>query len=431
MRASNSYVESATGNTVLTYLPQVDPAPLSASITSDTSVVGSLEITISNQTTQPCTITLIEFALPMGSGAGSLGTTSAGTLTAITAASDATGWQFSGPSSVVTNGSAGYTLGPSSGTSVSLASGAYITVQIYEIPIATTPGVATVQITENVQASTPPNSGSFPVSVYPPGFYFDSLTANKSAGSGLVEVAQVKNGEKVTLTWNSSVVDTASTMIYYSDPKNGQRTASPTGPGTFTVPHFLVADTVFTVVVSVGGDGTDQMTASQTLTVSVQNPNVFANAINVGPVVNANQTGMLAAQQIIVTDALLGGNASMHLMAVARYQSLSAGTYTAPTDGFAIGIVNGSIGPAPSSAFITGSCGPVEMVASGGQAVNQVTNTTGTVAVGTTAVGTSFILPVPANKPFTLAVNQSAANATPAPTEFWWMPLGTGPATSA
>jgi len=104
-----------------------------------------------------------------------------------------------------------------------------------------------------------------------------------------------------------------------------------------------------------------------------------------------------------------------------NYVSINPGTYQAPsTDGFALGIVNGT--SAPGFAWITGSCGPATAVASGGLFGYST-------AGGTIAVGNSFLLPVPAGQTFSLAANiLSGQPATPTIQFFY---VGTGNPTAA
>jgi hypothetical protein len=107
-------------------------------------------------------------------------------------------------------------------------------------------------------------------------------------------------------------------------------------------------------------------------------------------------------------------------------QTVDAGTYVCTTDGFAFGVVNGAVSTDGTAyAWIEGSCGPVQAVASGGQ-LSYPPNGSSSSNVGAVAVGTSFLLPVPAGSPFTLSVTQSGNNAVTPLVSFVWIPLGSG-----
>ncbi|HEU4883906.1 MAG TPA: hypothetical protein VFT45_16725 [Longimicrobium sp.] len=80
--------------------------------------------------------------------------------------------------------------------------------------------------------------------------------------------------------------------------------------------------------------------------------------------------------------------------------------------------------------WIEGTCGPVSAIASGGQLTYPPDGSNST-DVGSVAVGTSFLLPVPANNPFTLSVNNSSANAVNPVVSLVWIPMGTGQITSS
>jgi hypothetical protein len=119
------------------------------------------------------------------------------------------------------------------------------------------------------------------------------------------------------------------------------------------------------------------------------------------------------------------------LLNASGMQALGPGTYTSTTDGFAFGVVNGAVS-SDGTAFcwIEGSCGTVSAVASGGQ-LSYPPDGSGSTNVGSVAVGTSFLLPVPANNPFTLSVNNSPVNAVNPLVSFVWIPMGTGQITSS
>ena len=118
-------------------------------------------------------------------------------------------------------------------------------------------------------------------------------------------------------------------------------------------------------------------------------------------------------------------DASPTSLAGGQIQSLGPGTYISSVDGFACGVVNGGVS-ADGTVFcwISGSCGPISMVATGGQLSYPPDGYNNAGTVGAVAVGNSFTLPVPAETPFTLAVNQSPNNATDPVVSLSWVPMG-------
>jgi len=107
-------------------------------------------------------------------------------------------------------------------------------------------------------------------------------------------------------------------------------------------------------------------------------------------------------------------------------QSLGPGTYTSTTDGFAYGIVNGALSSdGPAFTWITGSCGPITAVASGGQFTQFADGNTSS-TLNAVAAGTSFMLPVPANNAFTLTVNPLSNNGVSPVVSLFFIPMGSG-----
>ena len=304
----NSFVAVETpGTNQLNYGLQINPAPFTVSIPGEDPVLGSLEFVISNPKTTAVSVQSVAFTIQVGTG-GSITPSTAGIATAV---SDTVNWNVVGPPSPVTSGPATYTLQPATGSSVSLAPGASVVVQIFQIQTNTTPGNSTINIKETVNTSI--GFTSFQVTTFPTGFYFNGLTATVQSGSALVPVAQVLTGATVTLVWNSSVVDTNSFIIYYSSASQGQQTATPTTLGEWTSSP-LTSDTVFTVVVTVSVEGGQPLTASMSTAVAVQNPSLIAAAINTGQATvsgAASIAGPLTANAINGTSLTVNGSASV------------------------------------------------------------------------------------------------------------------------
>lgn len=268
----NSWVsQDAAATTQLTYALKLNPAPLTVSIAGRDPILGSLEFVITNPTASAISLNSVAFIFQVGAAGSNLTTTTASINTSV---SDPTTWQIQSPGTV-TSGTAIYTLSPQTGSSVSVAPGASIVVEIYDFPTVENPGNTTV----NIKEKTGPVSGtSFLVTTFPSGFYFNGLTAAVLKGSQLVPVAQVVSGAPVTLVWNSSVVDLGSITIYYSDAAQGQRSVKPSNTGLWNSGP-LSADTVFTIVVTVSISGGSPLSAALSTTVAVQNPSLIAASL--------------------------------------------------------------------------------------------------------------------------------------------------------
>jgi hypothetical protein len=154
-----------------------------------------------------------------------------------------------------------------------------VVVQISQIQTNPTPGNGTIIVKETVNSTI--GIANFQITTFAPGFFFQDLAATVPSGSALVPVAQVLTGTAVTLVWNSSIVDVNAFTIYYSNASQGQQTATPTVPGEWTSPP-LTCDSVFTVVVTLGEEEGQLLTASLSTAVAVQNPSLIAAGINTG-----------------------------------------------------------------------------------------------------------------------------------------------------
>ncbi len=339
----NSWIyQDAASTTQLSYALQIDPAPFTVSIPGENPVIGSLEFVVTNPTSQAINVTSVAFSLLIGSTSNCITQSTAGILTT---SNDTVNWNIIGPPSPVTSGTATYTLQPSSGSPFSLPAGASVVVQIFGFQTLTVPGNSTINIKEMTSA---PSFTSFIVTTFPTGFYFNSLAATVESGSSLIPVAQIKTGSTVTLTWNSSVVDTSAFTIYYSNASSGQQTAKPSDIGEWTSPA-LSCDTVFTVAVTISAEGGQPLTAAMTTSVSVQNPSLVAAGITTGTATvtgAASISGVLSANAITSTGISVNGALSSSSAAV-------SGTVTANSVGVANGLTAASANV--SGALTTGS----------------------------------------------------------------------------
>jgi hypothetical protein len=284
-------------------------------------VLGSLEVVITNQTQAGIPVASIQFLIPVGSGAALMPSTQ-GVLTAV---SNSSLWTDTPPASPVTSGTAVYTLGPVTGAAATLESGDSVVVQIFQFATVSSPGTTTISVKESI-ANIPPASlaadvckqanavvglapiitfTGFQVTTFPPGFYFGGLVATVENGSLPVPVAQVASGQTVTLMWNASVADSSAYSISYAT-TGGQQTVTPAGFDEWTSPP-LKADTVFTVTVTVAGEGGAPQTASLAVPVGVQNPALVAASLTAGTVMSTGEisaTGVISAGSAIVSGEL-------------------------------------------------------------------------------------------------------------------------------
>ena len=292
--------------TTLTYAPRVDPAPLTVSVPNEDPTLGSLEVVITNATGDSVNVDEIDFTVQVGTGAALMATTADLEWTI----SDIDQWSVTGPQTnpAVTSGSVEFALTPVSGDYVTLAAGASLVLQIYDFQTIAVPATANVAIKETIDGQSP-TFGAFSVTTFPAGFYFDSLVANVESGSTLVPVAQVAENATVTLTWNSSVVDTDAATVYFSSATQGQQTGSPSVLGEWTsVP--LTSDTVFVVVITATGFGGQPLSVALATAVSVQNPALVASSVNAGQATISGQAsigGALSANAITATGVTVNG----------------------------------------------------------------------------------------------------------------------------
>ncbi|MFZ1084366.1 MAG: tail fiber domain-containing protein [Terracidiphilus sp.] len=302
----NSWVsQDAVATTQLTYALQLNPAPLTVSIDGRDPLLGSLEFVMTNTTASAISVSEVRFTIQVGTDGSNLTTSTDNVGTGV---SDWTNWDFSPPGNI-TSGPADFTLSPKTGSSVSVAAGASIIVEIINFPTVENPGNTTINVKETAGSI---GFTSFLATTFPSGFYFNSLSATVANGSQLVPVAQVANGSTVTLIWNSSVTELISFTIYYSNAAQGQQTATPSDTGIWTSPP-LSADTVFTILVTVSIDDGPPLTASLSTAVAVQNPALIATSFTAGTAtVNGPLTvnGATQANDITATGLTVNGNTS-------------------------------------------------------------------------------------------------------------------------
>ncbi|HEX8054961.1 MAG TPA: hypothetical protein VF517_18405 [Thermoleophilaceae bacterium] len=427
--------------TVLTYAPRVDPAPLTVSVPGRDPTLGALVVVITNGTPADVQVSSVTFTITVGQTGPDgppLTPTGEGVKSLV---SDTTNWSFDGPTSQVTSGSADYVLGPQTGSTVTLAAGASVYVEIYDFQTAESPSTSTVTV-EEVIADGDPTFTNIGVSTFPDGFFFDSLAVTVPSDNALTPVAQVAGGTGVTLTWNTSLVDARNQTVYWSSPTSGQQQATPTKLGEWSTPpdQQLTSDTVFVVVVRAQGVRNEWMTASLATAVSVLDPALVASSASVSGALSAGSvqaasatvsggleagtltagTGtfgvLLAAGSATVN--MLGGPDTIPLQPSGPYPSFT--NYVANTDGMVIGAVTWpDIDPSVGTAWAMacGTSGPLQLYTGGTRSDDS----------GPKLAGDSFVLPVAAGAPFSLwSMLQGRAGSGSA--RFTWMSLGSPPA---
>ncbi len=459
----NSWVtQDEATTTQLTYALQLNPAPLTVSLAGRDPVLGSLQFVLTNPTASPIAVSSVSFTMQVGTTSTNLTSSTASVGTSV---SDPTDWQIQSPGTV-TSGPATYTLEPQTGSSVSIATGASVTVEIFDFPTIQNPGNTTVSLKETAGSI---GFTTFHVTTFPAGFYFNGLSATALNGSQLTPVAQVNAGAAVTLVWNSSVVDLGSITIFYSNAAQGQQTATPSQIGLWTSPA-LSTDTVFTVVITVSVQGGSPLTAALSTSVVVQNPALIAASINTGQATVSGTLGVTGASSVAgLTAASLGVsgasnlsnttvNGTMNVTGASTVAGLTVnnalsalglatfsggmqlgGPLSALQD--AVAIQYGVYGPAPTDGFIAAyatsaqGTGPIAppyfawIYASSDNVVQQATSITvplfdqnGNYLSQFFAVG-SLLLPVQMGKTFEIEVG-SSPNINPNMFFIYWIPLG-------
>jgi len=469
----NSWIsQDGSATTQLTYALQLNPAPLTVSLAQRDPVLGALQFVLTNPTASPISVSSVSFTILVGTTSSNLTTSTANVGTSV---SDSTNWLMQSPGTI-TSGPATYTLQPQTGSSVSIAAGASVIVEIFDFPTIQNPGNSIITIKEAAGAS---GFTAFQVTTFPTGFYFNGLSATIESSSQLVPIAQVGAGASVTLVWNSSIVDLASIAIFYSNAAQGQQKSTPSQIGIWTSPA-LSTETVFTVVVTVSVEGGSPLTAALSTSVSVQNPALIAGSITAGQatvsgptvltgslgVTGPSTVGSLNASSLGVSgtstlasatvngpvniNSTLGVSGASTLANITVNDSLSALGLAALTGGLQLGgpvaalknavvIQPGSYGPAPTDGFLMGYCaGPS---GSGGFCMCYITGVSGGVTIkayggniqvlykdsnnwAQSILPGNFLLPVQQGNTFQATVWYFPLTPGCAPTTFWWIPLG-------
>jgi hypothetical protein len=239
---------------------------------------------------------------------------------------------------------------------------------------------------------------------------------------------QADSQGQATLSWSASPPsDVAAYYLYYGD--QGPIPVPATAPPYTTPP--LTADTTFVLQakVQLGGQTVEHYL---TTSVSVPSPQLDAASLDVagqasfqdgiGVTGNMTATGEVQAASAAVTGSVTAGGlltASGPVSVLGAAQFIAAGSYTAHTDGFLIGTIQGkqTSGPRTQDWIFGGILDDQGdwLVSTGATGTSIAPAQDGTALVG------SFTLPVPRGATFTAVLSTTPTIADVA---FWWMPAG-------
>ena len=370
------------------------PSPLQASPVGGDPSLGEIDVLVSNNGTNAVVnCTSISIAVPcMTKDPGHDTPNESYNLTdnpGSVIPPDPTGigvaWKFMG--SVAANGQATFEFKPAlGGANAAITTTASLYFRLPSIEVNEQPGTCTITVVDTSSVSpspsadpAPPGRSQFSVPKFPAGFFFGGFTANH---------AEVPYNQPVlSLSWTGS--EGAAYYLYCGDDGpidvTNVRTYPPTGG------LALTQDTTFLLEAVVDG----VMTAEESVTVTVDHPDVSANNLGV-----AGLVGMMNPSKMV---------------------AVKEGTYEpSPTDALVLG--NVLVGAWPQAGgcagIIAGQCGDLVVTATAA--------TTLTVNSGNQyyliGEGNSFVLPVPAGQSWTIA---SSTFGNPGiTTSFFWLPFG-------
>ena len=260
--------------------------------------------------------------------------------------------------------------------------------------------IVVATMTGNQAAGPDPQAG------YTPIFLYDTITVTISnpdltpksiVASGNIKADTLNVTNSATLSGNTTVEGTLKVLqdtTLAAAKATSLNVTGTAGLGSTTVGNSLTVNGTATV--------TDLLTASKSATV---NGLLTAGAANIN--------GLLRALGQV---AVLGNP-----------QTINPGTYTPPSDGFAIGYVGT---PGDNGKFcrtiVSGSCAGVNATAQGGNVCSYFrwNGSSGTAWVGGNQ--NSFTLPVRKGVSFTVSVWNDGGNEANAYTVFYWVPIGAG-----
>ncbi len=415
-------------NTVLTYAPQVNPAPLTVSLPGKDPKLASLEIVITNETDNPVAVSSISISFNVGDSNALMQTTQGVNY----AVSDGQSWNVTPPPSPVSSGEATYKLGPKVGSSVTLPSNGSVVLQLYQFQTIFQPSSATVTVKESL-VNLDPAFAYFQITTFSDSFYFNSLSVTVVDGSSYAPVAQVPLNARVTLLWNASVMEVTAFDIFQSTPDGPAPPQKPDKVGEWLSPP-LTDNTVFTVKVRAKLPGGAPVVASLSTSVGVQDPApILSELIVNGPTTlaktltaadisasssikaasvtasgavsgaqgsfgDAGVTSLLTARNLTVNGTLVGnGPAQLMQQPVAlglKSNQSDKISRTYKTDGI---IVIAITSPGDATEYMAGGTVVIQF---GGNLIASIAG--GWLASQKAFLPTSICVPVPANTPITV-----------------------------
>lgn len=467
-----SHTVNAANQGLLAYGITTNPDPIQASPAQGNPSLASIVITVSNNTMKPIYCNKLTFSFPIGDLAQDLASTSKGILVA---ANPSNKWQISMTSDGV------FTATPVSPAD-NLITTDGLSFQIFNIQANTQVGTFTLSVIENSSTDNKTFSdktNAYDLAKFPYGFYVNNFAAS---------APMVQDNNPVTLTWNGS--DLATYTILYGtqtvDVTNQRTWTSPslTDTTTFalkasaqeqgeTVDAYLYVtvivadpDIVANSLTVINGTNAAQIELNAPTTpghigigsrIDFLTGGVTNNLANVSieeswglnlfgtlqqPVRIQNADLQVCAGNATINGALnvsgtttlgktiingqLGVPGTLSVVGVA--QSINPGTYTAPTDGFAIGIVNppGNNMQICRTLIWCSATPGTTVTAQGGNytAFFRWDGSSGTAWLG--GLQNSCTLPVSQGASFSVSVWNDGNNEINAPTYFYWVPMGTG-----
>ncbi len=427
---------------LLAYGITTNPDPIQASPEQGNPAMASIVITVSNNTSDAIYCNKITFSFPIGDLAQELASSSTGILVS---ANPSSKWQISMTDSGV------FTATPVTPQDNKITTDG-LSFQIYNIQVNKKVGTFTFTVVENTSTDNitfTDKTNNYNLTKFPYGFYVNNFAAS---------APMVDDGKPVTLTWSGS--DLGSYTILY-----GTESVDVTDVRTWTSPN-LTATTTFSLKATVQSQG-DTVDTYLYVTVIVSNPELIASSLNVlqsstltgattvgstlgvtgdtdvsniavsgtlgvtgattlagTTISDLNVTASASLAQATISSLISSGTVSM----IGAAQGINVGSYTAPTDGFAIGAVsspneNGKI----CRTLISCSASPGNTVlAQGGNytAFFRWDGSSGTAWLG--GLQNTCTLPVSKGASFSVSVWNDPGNEVNAPTSFYWVPIGTG-----
>lgn len=309
-----------TSNTLLTYSMSTLPDPLQVSPATGTSH-GSISIVASNNANDPnLQLSSLTIILPIGTDAASL-TNDPGAISY--SCSPSSVWSISPGAS-----SGEYVLSPVNGSPVTVTTEG-IVIQFNSISVNQVVGTADIEVNELAQGTAKPRQlreAVFAAAKFPYGFYFGNLMAS---------APMVPDNGTVTLTWVGSTMSTY-TVKWDNNSQDVTELRSWTSPALNNTSTFQVIATS----VSQG----ETVNTSQSVTVIVDNPEIDATSLSVSGITNLQ--GNTTAAGLTVSGASTFQNPATFSNTVTVNNSLTAnsGTFGSVQVNNSINASSGSIG---------------------------------------------------------------------------------------